>query len=112
MTLDMKSYIKIAWLTLCLLVLITTLLNYDGKPNSDVDIFMIWGMLLLSFPFGFLAALALSLFSYIVFEFFEVVIATSIVSIIMIWSVYLMFGYVQWFIILPVLRKKFLIKGS
>lgn len=52
---------KVIWLALTTAVLLGALHYFDGKPNSDVDILLGFGMLILSFPLGLLLSGAVSL---------------------------------------------------
>ena len=94
--------IKVLWLIAAFAVLFVTLYAFDGKPNSDVWVFLIWMMLILSFP----ASLAVSLAHMLIGTCFSVTIETSYVSLALEWSAYFALGYIQWFVFLPYLIRK------
>ena len=95
--------IKVLWLIAAFAVLFVTLYAFDGKPNSDVSVFLIW---MISFP----ASLAVSLAHMLIGTYFSVTIETSYISLALEWSAYFALGYIQWFVFLPYLtsiRKQF-----
>ena len=65
--------IKVLWLIAAFAVLFVTLCAFDGKPYSDVWIFLTWMMLILSFP----ASLAVSLAHMLIGTYFSVTIEIS-----------------------------------
>ena len=94
--------IKVLWLIAAFAVLFVTLYAFDGKPNSDVWVFLIWMMLVLSFP----ASLMVSLVLTFLVTYFSVISETSHVSLALQWSAYFALGYIQWFVFLPYLIRK------
>ena len=94
--------IKVLWFVAALCVLLVTLYAFDGKPNSDIWIFLTWMMLILSFP----ASLAVSLAHMLIGTYFSVTIEASYVSLALEWSAYFALGYIQWFMFLPYLIRK------
>jgi hypothetical protein len=94
------------WMLGALLPLIASLIAYDGKPNSDADLLLAYAMLALSFPLGLVIAAAASLLGQIAYTMAGYVFTTSYASIIVTWLVFLAAGYVQWFLLLPWLWRK------
>lgn len=94
--------IKALWIGATVLVLLVTLYAFDGKPNSDIWIFLTWLMLVLSFP----AALAVSLVHMGLGAVFSITIKTSYLSLALEWVGYFVLGYLQWFKLVPYLIVK------
>lgn len=97
----LMKIIKASWFIATLSVLFVTLYAFDGKPNSDIWIFLTWIMLILSFP----ASLVISLV-HIALGHFSVTIDTTYISLTFEWAVYFTLGYVQWFKLLPYIVHK------
>ena len=94
---------KVMWFVLGVLVLSVTLYAFDGKPNSDIWIFLTWSMLVLSFPASFMV----SLVHMILGKAFAITIETTYVSLTLEWSLYYALGYFQWFKLMPYIIDKF-----
>jgi hypothetical protein len=94
------------WVALAVIVLAVSLYGFDGRPNSDVDIFLIWSMLALAFPSSLLVALLLSGVSIAVERLSSTVVPTSYWSIAITWVCFFAAGYWQWFVFLPSLWRK------
>lgn len=95
----MKKTITVLWVGVALLVLFATLYFYDGRPFSDIWIFLTLMMLVLSFPAGLLISLGHSAAGTI----FSTTIETTYVSLTIEWTVYFITGYLQWFRLAPYL---------
>lgn len=46
------NILKFSWLGMTLFVLVITLLFFDGRGNIDIEDFIVYSMLLLTFPIG------------------------------------------------------------
>jgi len=101
-----RQALKWLWLLGAFLVLLTSLVAYDGKPNSDADLLLGYAMLALSVPLGLVIAAALSLLGRIAYAVSGYIFTTSYVSITVTWLVFFIAGYLQWFKILPWLWRK------
>lgn len=102
----MLKVIKALWIAASVIVLGVTLAYYDGRPNSDVDIFLLYAMLALAFPAGFLAAALLAAVSIIASELFGYVIPSSYTYLTVTWALFFVAGYFQWFACVPWLLTK------
>ena len=98
----MAVFVKSLWVGASLFVLVVTTSSYDGKSYSDIWIFLTWLMLILSFPAG----LAVSAAHYALGVFFSTTVETSYLSLALEWLVYFVLGYLQWFVVLPWLWRK------
>jgi hypothetical protein len=94
--------IKALWIGAISLVLLVTLYSFDGKPNSDIGVFLAWSGLLLSFPAG----LVVSLTHVALYKFFSISIETSHLSLVLDWAGFFILGYLQWFKLVPYLVTK------
>ena len=94
--------LKALWIGTTVSVLAVTLYSFDGKPNSDIWIFLTWLMLTLSFP----AALVVSLVHMVLGAGFSITIKTSYLSLALEWAGYFVLGYLQWFKLMPYLITK------
>lgn len=99
-------YLKIAWICAAIAVLLTTLYFFNGKPNSDIEVFLTWGMLVLSFPIGIVCALIFAGLTYCLYNLASVTISTTYIWILFSWVVFFVAGYWQWFFLLPMLNRK------
>lgn len=93
---------KVAWIGIAAVVLLITLSVFDGKESGDIWIFHTWAMLILSFPAG----LAVSAVHYTLDIAFLMVVETSYLLLTLEWFVYFVFGYIQWFVLLPWLWRR------
>lgn len=98
----MTNIVKVLWVGGSLFVLFVTLFFYDGKPLSDIWIFLTRLMVILSFPAG----LAVSIMHYALGAVFSITVETSYLSLALEWFMYFVLGYIQWFVLLPWLWRK------
>jgi hypothetical protein len=96
-----KRLIKAAWFLLAAIILVTTLYFFDGKPNSDVEDFLVFTMIPLTFPSGYLLVGILGLIIHAAYRSFGFTYATSYVSLLIEWLGLFSAGYFQWFYLLP-----------
>lgn len=98
--------LMLLWTLGAVMALIASLIIYDGKPNSDADLVLGYAMLALSFPLGFVISVAANLLGQIAYATAGYVFTTNYVSIIVTWFIFFIAGYVQWFVLLPWLWRK------
>lgn len=94
--------IKSIWITAAVFVLAVTLYAFDGKPNSDIDVLLVWCMLALSFPSGLLVPLV----GVVLYDGLSITVETSYLEIVFTWIGCFALGYLQWFKLLPYLITK------
>lgn len=104
-----RFYLLLIWVSLCLSVLVLSLLNID---DQDIGIIFILLMAGLTFPIG---AIAIGGIVYLTQSDFLVDIYVNQVGwncifMVLIWLVIVTIGYVQWFGIFPKLTKYFHLK--
>ncbi len=92
--------IKYLWLALAIFVIINIYANESSLNDNAMALNL--AMLYLSFPAG----VVVSLVHAILYNFFSIVINTSMLSLTVEWLIYLMLGYFQWFKFFPWLIKK------
>jgi len=101
-----SKFAKAIWVTLAAIVLLVTLYGFDGKPNSDIGVFLARSMLALAFPSSLLIAGVFAGISIGVEKFFSMVIPTSYWWIGITWLCFFVVGYLQWFVLVPWLWRK------
>ena len=97
---------------MALLVLLASIVTYDGKPNSDAEVLLAYGMLGLSFPSSLVVAATASMVGQAVYSQTGHFLTTSYTLIIATWFVFFAVGYLQWFVLLPWLWRKWKAKRS
>lgn len=98
--------LKTAWLTLSCLILIITLLFFDNQTNSDIEDFLIYSMLLLTFPSGVIAQWLMFAMWCIfknVSNGYEITFSVSHIYLTFVWLFLVTIGYIQWFFLLPLI---------
>lgn len=93
---------RLLWICTSLAVLCICLLR-PGTNESDTIVFMIYGMLALSIPAGFLVV-GLVVMLVFVEEYsglYFLDIESRVLGLIVVWSAFVTVGYIQWFILLP-----------
>jgi hypothetical protein len=100
----MKKALQIIYLALCLAVLAYSLPNF-----IEPEFGMIFGllMMILTFPIGFLITFLLSLFFMILGHSFGIFIPSTTLALIILWFVYVIIGFWQWFIMPAYLKNRF-----
>lgn len=97
-----KLALKVTWVTCSLLVLWATVEAFDGRPNSDAELFVVYGMGALAFPSGFLTFPALLALDAIRGGASEVTCTWLVIE----WCAFSLAGYWQWFKLVPWLYRK------
>lgn len=96
--------LKVVWVLCSVVVLAVTLSSYAPGPASDAGIFLVYGMLILAFPGGFLVA---GLFALVVVLQEQLglplldVIDSNYIGFCVMWLAFFIVGYLQWFVLLP-----------
>lgn len=99
---------KVFWLLLSTGILLFTLHLYDGMPATrDAELILMYGMLVLSFPASQVVLLILGAIGSLA----EVwgggfSIPTNHLTLVVDWLFFLGVGYLQWFMLLPWLWRK------
>lgn len=99
---------KVGWLSMATGVLVFTFYLYDGTPiTHDAELILLYGMLALSFPASQLVALILGSVGYIAEKWgVDLSIPMSYMTLAVEWLIFLGAGYLQWFVLLPWLWRK------
>jgi hypothetical protein len=101
----MRSRIsKAGWLFLTIGALAFTYLKIDDNQNRDLDLVLAWIMILLCFPASLVGILVNATFGFIAQD-----IVTTMprsVHVFTTWLIFFVFGYLQWFVLLPHLVRK------
>jgi uncharacterized membrane protein YedE/YeeE len=100
------------WVSLALVCLILALILFhdfpinEGRPNDGVESVLGYFMLVLCFPSGWISLALIKLVQTIASATTGKVIPTSYAWLTVEWLVFLVTGYVQWFVLLPWLLRK------
>ncbi len=94
--------IKALWIGATVLVIAITLYAFDGTSDSDIGIFFAWCMLALAFPGGLLIPLV----HVVLYDGLSIMVMTSYLSFVLDWAGFFVLGYLQWFMLLPWLWRK------
>jgi hypothetical protein len=97
----MFSALRLGWIVLAVLVLTATLYFFDGKPNSDADTLLAYGMLILAFPVSLVVAFVAGLVGWAAYEVLGVIVPVTYLTILFGWLIVFVAGYWQWFVLLP-----------
>ena len=95
------SAVRWLWISLSLLLLFATVFLFDGSPKSDADVVLGYGLMVLSFPIGVLLAVLDGYLGRAAFSAFGLISTTTYASLTITWLVYTIIGYLQWFVLLP-----------
>ncbi len=98
--------LKAIWLFLACLVLGVTLFNFEKSSNPDIAQFLFYAMLVLSFPLGFLVAALLSYLVIGLHSAFGLTLESDYLSITLLWAIFVIVGYLQWFVLIPFIRER------
>ena len=105
-----RRLVKIVWIALCIVVLVVTLAKFDHRPDSDIADFLVWGMLVLSVPSGILVILLYAGLAYVLHNTFAITVSTTYLTLSVIWLLFFIVGYAQWFYLLPRMITKMRVK--
>ena len=110
----MINLLRTMWIAVSIAVLIVTLNFYNSQTGNDADLFLIYGMLFLTFPLGFVVAVFFALLAYI-----ETLTGISLVNIAygkltitIFWACFFAVGYLQWFKLIPYIATKIVRRKS
>jgi hypothetical protein len=102
---------KLGWVGLCILILAVSLYLGDPGVKRDIDIFLVWSMLVLCFPSSGLIVLLFAGASYLLYQHFSIApsaerATTFYAYLFLTWLAFFVVGYIQWFKLLPYLIAK------
>jgi hypothetical protein len=92
---------QIIWLAICLLTLIEAYRGYRGVSDWQVEEGLAFEMMVLSFPSSFAVAIGLTATGAILGLFRLALPAPSRPEMTCIWLLFVVAGYVQWFVLVP-----------
>lgn len=105
----LPKVLKALWILCCGFVLGLTLYRYVPNSGSDIGIFLIYGMLFLAFPASLLVAAMFALLAMLQ-ERLGVplldVIENNYGGFCLMWLIFFLVGYWQWFVLVPWLWRK------
>jgi hypothetical protein len=92
---------QIIWVAICLLALIEAHQGYRGASDWQMDEGLAFEMMVLSFPSSFAVAIGLTSTGAILGLFGVALPAPSRLEMTCTWFLFLVAGYVQWFVLVP-----------
>ena len=99
---------RIAWLAICVTVLVGAHKGYQGTSDWQMEEGLAFQIMVLSFPSSFLVAVGLALAGAILGLFGLALPASSKLEMTATWFLFVLAAYAQWFVLLPrfLLRRK------
>jgi hypothetical protein len=82
-------------------VLAASLVAWDGRPNCDCELLLVYGMLALGFPASIVATGAIALLYQTSQQWFGTTVTVSRAEMSMAWAWLALAGYWQWFGLVP-----------
>jgi hypothetical protein len=105
----LAKVLKVVWVLCSMAVLAVTLTRYAPGPASDIGVVLIYGMLFLAFPVSLLVAGLIALMALLQ-EQLKVplldAIGSNYLGFCVMWLAFFVAGYLQWFLLLPWLWRK------
>lgn len=100
--------LKALWTLLALGVLVLTFSIYDGTPATrDAELILLYGMMALSFPTSYACLLILGALGFFAEKWWgSLSINSGYATLIVEWLALFVVGYLQWFVLLPWLWRK------
>lgn len=95
--------LRVSFFLLAIGMLLYVITNVEEK---DADIIFIVGMTTLTFPIGLLVTVTMTALLGLVLMLVGIQFDNSIPFYLVIWSLYAVTGYLQWFHVLPSIRRK------
>jgi hypothetical protein len=108
MSAQVSSVLKWFWLSCSIGVLLLTFAIFDGTPATrDAEVVLLYGMLVLCFPVGQLVVVIFWLVGLLIeTTMHKLVIPAGYLTLVVEWLIFFAAGYVQWFVLLPWLWRK------
>jgi hypothetical protein len=101
------NLLKISWLFACICVLAWWHFSYELKSDlseilkAESEIYLIIGMVILTFPVGLIWTYLLGVIFYVM-SIIHINVPTSVgLNILILWVGFVLFGYLQWFKLVP-----------
>jgi hypothetical protein len=113
-----KRLLKGVWLTACIAVVLWWFYSYTANEGSttnlkgELQIYMIIGMVFLTFPIGLLWTYLFAVVLHMLRNFGIIGPLPPLVEMGALWGGFVLFGYIQWFKLAPFLVKKFSRRGE
>jgi divalent metal cation (Fe/Co/Zn/Cd) transporter len=111
----LKNILKAIWVSCCVFVLGVTLYRYESNYESDIGIFLVYGMLFFSFPASLPMAAIFALLAMLQDNLgipLLDLIGSNYVGFCVMWLAFFGAGYWQWFVLVPRLWGKWKARRS
>lgn len=96
-------WVRRAWLVLTCASGILAAIFWDDGPNRDVDLLLAWAMAVLCFPSSLVAVPIIAALSHLAES--QLSALPKLAEMGLWWSVFLLFGILQWYVLFPRLLK-------
>jgi hypothetical protein len=98
----LRVLVRIAWLATCIIALVNAHKGYRGNSDWRMEEGLAFQMLVLSFPSSFVVVVGLALTGAMLGLFGLTLPSSSKVEMTATWFLFVVAGYAQWFILLPI----------
>ena len=98
--------VRIAWVATCIVILVTARKGYRGTSDWQMEEGLAFQMLVLAFPSSFVVAVGLTLTGAMLGLFGLALPLPSKAEMTATWFLFVVGGYAQWFILLPIFLKR------
>lgn len=98
--------LKIAWIMLSFIVLAYSFAPYKEPYNAETEILLVYLMGVLSFPSSLLVVLLMGAMAAVLGH-FSISMPSNHMTGVLVWLVFFIAGYLQWFRLVPFLSKLF-----
>lgn len=108
-----KRLLKGVWLAACIAVILWWFYSYMANESStmnlkgELQMYVVIWMVILTFPIGLLWTYFFSVILHVLRDFGIIGPVSPLVAISAFWGGCVLFGYIQWFKLAPLLVKKF-----
>lgn len=93
------------YVVLTVAVLIVSLMNLGDDAGEATGTFLAYTMLILSFPLGLVVYAIFAVVLYVIHSNTGAALPFGTAYVLLFWSLIFLAGYVQWFVLLPLLKK-------
>ena len=96
---------RLVYVGLTVAVLIVSLMNLGDEAGEGTGTFLAYTMLILTFPLGLVAYAILAVALYLIYSNTGAWLPFGTAYVLLFWSLLFVTGYLQWFVVLPLVKK-------
>lgn len=94
-------FTRLTWLAICVAALVGALHGYHGRSDWKVEESLASEMIVLGFPASLLVVIGFMLVGFVLERFGTGLPSSSRAEMTVTWSMLLIAGYIQWFLVVP-----------